>query len=68
MWLKERGVEVSYPRVVQYTREFRRKKEKAYHSLNFLPGEEGQVDWPLTNKCQGSIIQRWVDSFALYSS
>jgi len=27
-WLKEREVEVSYPRVVQYTRELRRKKER----------------------------------------
>lgn len=44
-WLKERGVEVSYPRVVQYTRALRRKREKVYHHLSFLPGEEGQVDW-----------------------
>lgn len=27
-WLRERGVKVSYPLVVKYTREFRRKKEK----------------------------------------
>ncbi len=44
-WLKERGVDISYPRVVQYTRDFRRKKEKFYHQLSFLPGEEAQVDW-----------------------
>lgn len=44
-WLKERGVEVSYPRVVQFTRELRRKKDRVYHPLSFLPGEEAQVDW-----------------------
>jgi hypothetical protein len=49
MWLKERGVEISYPRVVQYTRDFRKKKEKIYHPLNFLPGEEGQADWYFIN-------------------
>ena len=45
MWLKERGVESSYPRVVQYTRDLRRKKQRLYHHLDFLPAEEGQVDW-----------------------
>ncbi len=44
-WLCERGVQVSYPLIVKYTRELRRKKEKVYHPLDFLPGEEGQVDW-----------------------
>ena len=44
-WLKERGVEISYPRVVQYTNAFRKKRQRAYHCLTFLPGEEGQVDW-----------------------
>jgi transcriptional regulator with XRE-family HTH domain len=44
-WLKERGVEISYDRVAQYTRVWRKKKEKLYHPLTFLPGEEGQVDW-----------------------
>jgi transposase len=34
-----------YPRVAQYTKQFRSKKEKVYHQLDFLPGEEGQVDW-----------------------
>ncbi len=48
-WLKERGVQVSYPLVVQYTKELRRKKEKAYHQLSFLPGEEAQVDWFFVN-------------------
>lgn len=44
-WLREREVRVSYPRVAQYTKQFRIKKERVYHQLNFLPGEEGQVDW-----------------------
>lgn len=44
-WLKERGIEVSYPRVAQYTRELRRKNERVYHPLTFLPAEEAQVDW-----------------------
>ena len=44
-WLRERGVIISYPSVVQYTKSFRKKKERVYQQLNFLPGEEGQVDW-----------------------
>ncbi len=36
---------MSYPLVVKHTRELRSKKEKVYHPLDFLPGEEGQVDW-----------------------
>lgn len=47
--LKERGVEVSYPLVVNYTKAFRRKKDKAYNCLAFLPGEESQVDWCFIN-------------------
>jgi transposase len=44
-WLRTRGVKISYPSVVRYTREFRKKVPKAYHQLTFLPGEEAQVDW-----------------------
>jgi transposase len=44
-WLRTRGVEISYPAVVKYTREFRKKVPKAYHHLTFLPGEEAQADW-----------------------
>jgi transposase len=44
-WLRTRGLKISYPSVVRYTREFRRKVPKAYHQLTFLPGEEAQVDW-----------------------
>jgi len=34
-----------YTTVKQYTRPFRRKKKRWYHELEFLPGEEAQVDW-----------------------
>jgi transposase len=44
-WLRTRGVKISYPSVVRYTREFRKKVPKAYHQLTFMPGEEAQVDW-----------------------
>jgi len=44
-WLWTRGVKISYPAVVKYTREFRKKVPKAYHPLTFLPGEEAQTDW-----------------------
>jgi transposase len=44
-WLKTRGVKVSYPAVVKYTRRFRKKLPKVYHQLTFLPGEESQADW-----------------------
>jgi len=51
-WLvKERGLKISYPAVVKYTRAFRKKVPRAYHQLTFLPGEEAQVDW-----CYISII------------
>jgi len=44
-WLRDRGVGVSYPLVAKYTRDFRMKREKVYHPMEFLPGEEAQVDW-----------------------
>lgn len=43
--LKERGLVVSAARIAQYTRTLRRKKTKVFWQLEFLPGEEGQVDW-----------------------
>lgn len=48
-WLKERNVDVSYSLVAQYTKHLRKKKEKIYHNLEFLPGEEAQVDWAFIN-------------------
>lgn len=44
-WVRTRGVKISYPAVVKYTRQFRNKVPKAYHQLTFLPGEEAQTDW-----------------------
>ena len=51
-WLKTRGVKISYPAVVKYTRQFRKKVPKAYHPLTFLPGEEAQADWCFINHPQ----------------
>ncbi len=43
--LKSYGYPGSYPSVVLFSREYRKPKEKTYHPLVFLPGEEAQVDW-----------------------
>lgn len=43
--LKSYGYQGSYPSVVLFSREYRKPKEKTYHPLVFLPGEEAQVDW-----------------------
>jgi transposase len=51
-WLRTRGVKISYPAVVKYTREFRKKVPRAYHPLTFLPGEEAQTDWCLIHHPQ----------------
>jgi transposase len=51
-WLRTRGVKISYPAVVKYTRQFRKKVPKAYHQLTFLPGEEAQTDWCFINHPQ----------------
>ncbi|HSB06458.1 MAG TPA: IS21 family transposase [Thermodesulfobacteriota bacterium] len=51
-WLRTRGVKVSYPAVVKYTREFRKKVRKVYHPLTFLAGEEAQADWCFINHPQ----------------
>lgn len=47
--LKDRGFVVSKSSVAQYTRELRRRKTKVFSELDFLPGEEGQVDWFFVN-------------------
>ena len=43
--LKGYGYTGSYPSLVRFTRELRKRKPRAYHALEFLPGEEAQVDW-----------------------
>lgn len=47
--LQDRGIQTSRRSVARYTRELRRKKPKTYWELEFLPGEEGQVDWFFVN-------------------
>lgn len=39
------GYTGSYKRVAELTQSFRRKRPEAFHTLEFLPGEEAQVDW-----------------------
>lgn len=43
--LKSYGFTGSYPLVVNYTQEFRKIKSDAYYALEFLPGQEAQIDW-----------------------
>jgi len=44
--LKSYGYEGGYTAVTEYTLQFRkRRKHISYHALEFLPGEEAQVDW-----------------------
>ena len=43
--LKDYGSKASYRSVILFTREYRRPKPAVYHTLDFLPGEEAQVDW-----------------------
>ena len=43
--LKSYGYKGSYPLVVVYTQNLRKRKKPIYHSLTFLPAQEGQADW-----------------------
>lgn len=43
--LQSYGYQGSYPTVVDFTKEYRRRCQPAYHTLTFLPGQEAQVDW-----------------------
>lgn len=60
--LRARQVAIDYSTVARYTREFRRKKKaRVYWPLEFLPGEEGQVDWffvdhPKLGRCCGFVM------------
>lgn len=54
------GYPGSYRRVAEWTEERRRRKPAVYHALEFLPGEEAQVDWfffnhPLLGKLAGFL-------------
>jgi len=43
--LKPYGYTGSYSSIRRFTRAWRKKKERSYFVLEFLPGEEAQVDW-----------------------
>jgi transposase len=43
--LKRYGYAGSYKTVTRLSREYRKEKNEAYHTLTFLPGQEAQVDW-----------------------
>ena len=43
--LKGYGYGGSYEMVCIWTRRFRNKVRQSYHELDFLPGEEAQIDW-----------------------
>ena len=43
--LKTYGYQGGYGMVIEYTRKFRKKTRQVYHELEFLPGEEAQIDW-----------------------
>jgi transposase len=43
--LKEYGLATSRSGVERFTRGWRIKKSASYHALDFLPGEEAQIDW-----------------------
>lgn len=43
--LKSYDFKGSYTTVKMYTRRYRKKRPEAFHELEFLPGEEAQVDW-----------------------
>lgn len=68
--LIERGVAIDVTTVAKYTREFRcKRKARVYWPLEFLPGEEGQVDWffldhPQLGKLCGFVM---ILSFSRYS-
>lgn len=39
------GYKGSYPTIVNFTRKYRKTEPKMYHNLDFVPGQEAQVDW-----------------------
>ena len=43
--LQSYGFSGGYTTVAIHTKKYRKKKQKAYHALHFLPGQEAQVDW-----------------------
>jgi len=54
--LKEYGFSGGYTAVKEYTLAFRKKKSRrAYHELEFLPGQEAQVDWMQRTQPFGTV-------------
>lgn len=43
--LRQHDYRGSYGTVCIYTKGYRQRKGRAYHELEFLPGEEAQIDW-----------------------
>lgn len=43
--LKAYGYQGGYGMVSVHTGKLRKKRHEAYHELEFLPGEEAQIDW-----------------------
>jgi transposase len=43
--LRAYGYTGSYRSLCRFTEQYRKKRRKAYHELEFLPGESAQVDW-----------------------
>jgi transposase len=57
--IKERlvsyGYQGSYRSLCRFTEKYRKKRRKAYHELEFLPGEVAQVDWMEANLSFGRV-------------
>lgn len=53
--LKSYGFEGSYGTVKLGTKRFRQKRRESFHELEFLPGEEAQVDWMEWQLASGAV-------------
>lgn len=53
--LKPYGFKGSYGTVKLGTRRFRQKRRESFHELEFLPGEEAQVDWMEWKLVSGAV-------------
>jgi transposase len=57
--IKERlasyGYQGSYRNLCRFTEKHRKKRQKAYHELEFLPGEVAQVDWMEASLAFGKV-------------
>jgi transposase len=53
--LSSYGYRGSYRALCRFTEKYRKKKRKAYHELEFLPGEVIQVDWMVASLPFGKV-------------